>query len=176
MDTLSSFLAVYEWGPPYTGGFHSIITVVKRTRVPEGPLVKRATNADVNSERIRALIQSVWIYTWNVLSREIHGGIRNIRYKTRLWRPFHRCTIAPRKIFLTRVLRAYVFSVSRVTVFFHDDYLRGYLRCARVSDLFFCSIAACFTELWENKQGNAFVNEKFIMKKVSCQSNCIVST
>ena len=34
---------------------------------------------------------------------------------------FHRCTIAPRKkYFLTRVLRVYVLSVSRVPVFFHE--------------------------------------------------------
>ena len=48
-------------------------------------------DADVDSVRIRVLIQS---YTWNVLSRRIHGGIRNIQHKTRLRAPFHRHTIA----------------------------------------------------------------------------------
>ena len=71
---------------------------VKRTRLPAGSLVKMATDADVHSGRIKALIQSVGAYTWNVLSGKIHAGIRNIQYKTRLRRPFHRFAIAPRKI------------------------------------------------------------------------------
>ena len=71
-------------------------------------------------------------YTWNILSRKIHGGIRNIRYKTRLGGPFHRCTIAPKNI-LSRVLCVYVLPVSRVPVFWRGylTYLRGYLRCTR---------------------------------------------
>ena len=99
---------------------HLICTVVKRTRVPVGSLVKMVTDADVDSGRKRGLIQSIEAYTWNVLSGKIHGGIRNIQCKSRLRETFHRCTIAPRKIFLTRVLRAYVLSVSRVPVFFHE--------------------------------------------------------
>ena len=50
----------------------------------------------------------------------MHGGVRNIQRKSRLRGPFHRGTIAPRKIFLTRVLRVNVLSVSRVPVFFHE--------------------------------------------------------
>ena len=39
------------------------LTVVKRTRVPAGPLVKMATDADVDSGRKRTLIQSVEAFT-----------------------------------------------------------------------------------------------------------------
>ena len=72
-------------------------TVVKRTRVPAGYLVKMATDSDVDSGRKRTLIQSVEAYTWNALYGKIHGGIRNIQCKSRLRGTFHRCTIAPRK-------------------------------------------------------------------------------
>ena len=41
-------------------------TVVKRTRVPAGSLVKMTTDADVDSRRKRALIRSAGAYTWNV--------------------------------------------------------------------------------------------------------------
>ena len=55
-------------------------------------------------------------------------------------------------------------------------YLRGYLRCTRVPDLFLIFITACFTELCWRKRGNKLVNENFVMKNyVSCQSNCVVS-
>ena len=153
--------------------------MVKRTRVPAGSFVKMATDADVDSGRKRTLIQSVEAYAWNVLSGKIHGGIRNIQCKSPLRGTFHRCTIAPRIFFLTRVLRVLVLSVSRVPVFFSRGYLaylRGYLRCTRVPDLFFIFITACFTELWWRKRGNKLVNENFVMKNyVSCQSNCVVS-
>ena len=97
-----------------------VFTVVKRTRVPAGSLVKMATDVDVDSGRKRALIQSVGAYTRNVLFGKIRGSFRNIQCKTRLGGTFHRCTIALRKIFLTRVLRVYDLSVSRVPVFFHE--------------------------------------------------------
>ena len=43
-------------------------------------------------------------------------------------------------------------------------YLRGYLRCTRLPDLFLIFIAAYFTELWWRKRGNKLVNESFVMK------------
>ena len=96
-------------------------TVVKRTRVPAGYLVKMATDADVDSGRKRTLIQSVEAYTWNVFSGKIHWGIWNIQCKSRLRGTFHRCTIAPRKNIFWRGCFVFTFlSVSRVPVFFHE--------------------------------------------------------
>ena len=96
-------------------------TVVKRTRVPAGSLVKMATDADVDSGRKMALIQSVGVYTWNVLSGKIHWGIRNIQCKIRLRGTFHRCTIAPRKkkwrgcfVFMFCRCRGYLYFFTRV--------------------------------------------------------------
>ena len=77
--------------PPIT------VTVVKRTRVPAGYLVKMATDADVDSGRKRTLIRSVEAYTWNGLFGKIRGGIRNIQCKSRLRGTFYRCTRVPRK-------------------------------------------------------------------------------
>ena len=72
------------------------------------------------------IIQSEGVYTWYVLSGKIHGGIRNIQCKSRLWGPLHRGTIAPRKnIFLTRVLRVHVLSVSRVPVHIYEGTCGG---------------------------------------------------
>ena len=96
----------------------SNITVVKRTRVPAGSLVKMATDADVDSGRITALIQSVAAYTWNILSGKIHGGIRSIQYKTLLRRPFHRCTIAPRKNIFWRGCFVFIFCQCRGYLYF----------------------------------------------------------
>ena len=44
-------------------GVDSRATVVKRTRVPAGSLVKMATDVDVDSGRKRTLIQPVEAYT-----------------------------------------------------------------------------------------------------------------
>ena len=65
----------------------SRFTVVKRARVPARSLVKMAMDADVDSVRIRALIQWVGAYTWHFLSRKIHGGIMNnlLLHVTRIW-------------------------------------------------------------------------------------------
>ena len=60
--------------------------------------------------------------TWNVLSGEIHGGIRNIQCKSRLRGTFHRCTIAPRKnifwrgcfVFMFCRCRGYLYLFTRV--------------------------------------------------------------
>ena len=101
---------------------NSKVTVVKRTRVPAGYLVKMATDADVDSGRKRTLIQSVEAYAWNVLSGKIHGGIRNIQCKSRLRGTFHRCTIAPRKnifwrgcfVFMFFRCRGYLYFFTRV--------------------------------------------------------------
>ena len=96
-------------------------TVVKRTRVPAGYLVKMATDADVDSGRKRTRIQSVEAYIWNVLSGKIHGDIRNIQCKSWLRGTCHRCTIAPRKNIFWRGCFVFMFfSVSRVPVFFHE--------------------------------------------------------
>ena len=103
-----------------------MLTVVKRTRVPAGYLVKMATDADVDSGRKKTLIQSVEVYIWNVLFGKIHGGIRNIQCKSRLRGTFHRCTIAPRKNIFWR--GCFVFMFCRC---------RGYLYfCTRVPGIF----------------------------------------
>ena len=146
---------------------HSHFTVVKRTRVPVGSLVKMATDADVDSGRKMTLIQSVEAYTWNVLSGKIHGGIRNIQCKSRLRGTFHRCTIAPRKNIFWRGCFVFMFCRCRGYLFFSRGYLaylRGYLRCTRVPDSFLIFITACFTEHWWRKRGNKLVNENFVMK------------
>ena len=155
-------------------------TVVKRTRVPAGYLVKMATDADVDSGRKRTLIQSVEAYIWNVLSGKIHGGIRNIQCKSRLRGTFHRCTIAPRKnFFFDEGASCLCFVGVEGTCIFSRGYLaylRGYLCCTRMPDLFLIFITACFTELWWRKRGNKLVNKNFVMKNyVSCQSNCVKS-
>ena len=101
---------------------NAILTVVKRTRVPAGYLVKMATDADVDSGRKRTLFQSVEAYIWNVLSGKIHGGIRNIQCKSRFRGTFHRCTIAPRKknfwrgcfVFMFCRCRGYLYFFTRV--------------------------------------------------------------
>ena len=93
-------------------------TVVKRTRVPAGYLVKMATDADVDSGRKRTLIQSVEAYIWNVLSGKIHGGIRNIQCKSRLRGTFHRCTIAPRKNIFWRGCFVFMFCRCRGYLYF----------------------------------------------------------
>ena len=99
-----------------------IIIGVKRARVPAGPLTKMATDADVDSVRIRALIHSVGAFTWNVWSLKIHGGIRNIRYKTRFRGPFYCSTIAPIIrifwrgcfVFMLCCCRGYLYILTRV--------------------------------------------------------------
>ena len=97
--------------------FHNF-TVVKRTRVPAGYLVKMATDADVDSGRKRTLIQSVEAYTWNVLSGKIHGGIKNIQCKARLWGTFYHCTIAPRKNIFWRGCFVFMFCQCRGYLYF----------------------------------------------------------
>ena len=114
-------------------------TVVKRTRVPAGSLVKMATDADIDSGRKRTLIQSVEAYTWNVLFGKIHGGIRNIQCKSRLRGTFHRCTIVPRNFFFDEGASCLCFVGVEGTCIFSRGYLaclRGYPRCTRVPDLF----------------------------------------
>ena len=96
----------------------SWFTVVKRTRVPAGYLVKMATDADVDSGRKRTLIQSVEAYIWNVLSGKIHGGIRNIQCKSRLRGTFHRCTKAPRKNIFWRGCFVFMFCRCRGYLYF----------------------------------------------------------
>ena len=93
-------------------------TVVKRTRVHAGSLVKMATDADVDSGRKRTLIQPVEAYTWNVLSGKIHGGIRNIQCKSRLRGPFYRCAIAPRKNIFWRGCFVFMFCRCRGYLYF----------------------------------------------------------
>ena len=93
-------------------------TVVKRTRVPAGYLVKMATDADVDSGRKRTFIQSVETYTRNVLSGKIHGGTRNIQCKSRLRGTFHRCTIAPRKNIFWRGCFVFMFCRCRGYLYF----------------------------------------------------------
>ena len=93
-------------------------TVVKRTRVPAGYLVKMATDADVDSGRKRTLIQSVEAYAWNVFSGKIHGGIRNIQCKSRLRGTFRRCTIAPRKNIFWRGCFVFMFCRCRRYLYF----------------------------------------------------------
>ena len=96
--------------------------MVKHTRVPAGSLVKMATDADVDSGRKMTLIQSVQAYTTHVLSGKIHGGIRNIQFKSRLRGTFHRCTIAPRQnifwwgcfVFMFCRCRGYLYFFTRV--------------------------------------------------------------
>ena len=141
-----------------------VFTVVKRTRVPAGYLVKMATDADVDSGRKRTFIQSVETYTRNVLSGKIHGGIRNIKCKSRLRGTFRRCTIAPRKnifwrgcfVFMFCRCRGYLYFFTRVPGIF-----------TRVPALYkgawfvYHFITACFTELWCRKWGNKLVNENF---------------
>ena len=95
-----------------------MFTVVKRTRVPAGSLVKMATDADVDSGRKRTLIQSVEAYTWNVLSGKIHEGIKNIQCKSRLRWTFHRCTIAPRKNIFWRGCFVFMFCRCRWYLYF----------------------------------------------------------
>ena len=97
-----------------------------------------ATDADVDSGRKRTLIQSVEAYIWNVLFGKIRGGIRNIQCKSQLRGTFHRCTRVPRNFFLTRVLRVYVLSVSRVPVFFHEGTWRIYEGTRVVQGCRFC--------------------------------------
>ena len=97
---------------------HYKVTVVKRTRVPAGYLVKMATDADVDSGRKRTLIHSVEAYAWNVLSGKIHGGIRNIQCKSRLRGTFHRCTIAPRKNIFWRGCFVFMFCRCRGYLYF----------------------------------------------------------
>ena len=154
-------------------------TVVKRTRVPAGSLVKMATDEDVDSGRKKTLIQYIEAYTWNVLSGKIHGGIRNIQCKSRLRGTFHRCTTTPRKIFFDEGASCLCFVGVEGTCIFsrrYLAYLRGYLRCTRVPALFLIFITACFTELWWRKRGHKLVNANFVMKNyISCQSNCVVS-
>ena len=129
-------------------------------------------------ENKRALIQSVGAYTWNVLSGKIHGGIRNIQCKSQIWGTFHRCTIALRKK-IDKGASCLCFVGVEGTCLFSRGYLaylRGYLRCTRVPDLFLIFIAACFTELWWRKRGNKHVKVNFEMKNyVSCQSNWVIS-
>ena len=96
----------------------SLFTVVKRTRVPAGSLVKMATDADVDWGRKMTLIQSVEAYTWNVLSGKIHGGIRNIQCKSWLRGTFHRCTIAPRKNIFWRGCFVFMFCRCRGYLYF----------------------------------------------------------
>ena len=154
-------------------------TVVKRTRVPAGSLVKMATDMDVDSGRKRTLIQSAEAYTRNVLFGEIHGGIRNIQCKSRLRGTFHRCTIAPRKNIFWR--GCFVFMFCRC---------RGYL-------YLFTRVPGIFTRVPALHKGAWFVSHfhyrvfhrtlvaqtrqqtcerEFLMKSyVSCQSNCVVS-
>ena len=117
-----------------------ICTVVKRTRVPAGYLVKMATDADVDSGRKRTLIQSVEAYTWNVLSGKIHEGIRNIQCKSGLRGTFHRCTIAPRKNIFWR--GCFVFMFCRC---------RGYLH-------FFTRVPGIFTRVPMLYKGAWFVS------------------
>ena len=93
-------------------------TVVKRTRVPAGYLVKMATNADVDSGRKRTLIQSVEAYTWNVLFGKIRGGIRNIQCISRLRGTFHRCTRVPRKNIFWRGCFVFMFCRCRGYLYF----------------------------------------------------------
>ena len=102
----------------YAYAWTSTVTVVKRTRVPAGYLVKMATDADVDSGRKRTLIQSVEAYIWNVLSGKIHGGIRNIQCKSRLRGTFHRCTIAPRKNIFWRGCFVFMFCRCRGYLYF----------------------------------------------------------
>ena len=152
--------------------------MVERTRVPAGSLVKMVTDADVNSGRKRTLIQSVEAYTWNVLSGKIHWGNRNIQCKSQIRGTFHHCTIAPRKKIDKGALCLCFVGVKGTCIFSRGylAYLRGYLHCTRVPDLFFIFIAACFTELWWRKRGNKLVKVNSVMKNyVSCQSNCVVS-
>ena len=115
------------------------VTVVKRTRVPAGYLVKMATDADVDSGRKRTLIQSVEAYTWNVLSGKIQEGIRNIQCKSGLRGTFHRCTIAPRKNIFWR--GCFVFMFCRC---------RGYLH-------FFTRVPGIFTRVPMLYKGAWFV-------------------
>ena len=95
-------------------------TVVKRTRVPAGSLVKMATDADVDSGRKNTVIQYIEAYTWNVLSGKIHGGIRNIQCKSRLRGTFHRCTTTPRKIFFDEGASCLCFVGVEGTCIFHE--------------------------------------------------------
>ena len=119
---------------------HTKYTVVKRTRVPAGYLVKMATDADVDSGRKMTLLQSIEAYTWNVLSGKIHGGIRNIQCKSRLRGTFHRCTIAPRKNIFWR--ECFVFMFCRC---------RGYL-------YFFTRVPGIFTRVPALYKGAWFVS------------------
>ena len=135
------------------------ITVVKRTRVPAGYLVKMATGADVDSGRKRTLIQSVEAYTWNVLSGKIHGGIRNIQCKSRLRGTFHRCTIALRKNIFWR--GCFVFMFCRC---------RGYL-------YFFTRVPGIFTRVPVLYKGAWFVSHFHyrVFHRTLVQSNCVIS-
>ena len=54
----------------------------------------------------------------NVLSGKIHGGIRNIQYKSRLRGPFHRCAIAPRKNIFWRGCFVFMFCRCRGYLYF----------------------------------------------------------
>ena len=98
-------------------------TVVKRTRVPAGSLVKMVTAADVDSGRKTTLIQSVEAYTRIVLSGKIHGGIRNIQCKSQLRGTFHRCTIAPRKNIFDEGASCLCFAGVEGTCIFSRGYL-----------------------------------------------------
>ena len=167
-------------------------TVVKRTRVPAGSLVKMATDADVDSGRKRTLIQSVEAYALNVLSGKIHGGIRNIQCKSRLRGTFHRCTIAPRKnifwrgcfVFMFCRCRGYLCFFTRVPGIFttvsalhKGAWFVSHFSLSRVSPNFGgTNEATNLWTIWWRKRGNKLVNENFVMKNyVSWQSNCVVT-
>ena len=136
-------------------------TVVKRTRVPAGSLVKMETAADVDSGRKMTLIQSVEAYTRIVLSRKIHGGIRNIQCKSRLRGTFHSCTIALRKnifwrgcfVFMFCRCRGYLYFftrvpgiVTRVPALYRGAWFVSHFQLPRVSPNFGCANEA--TNLW----------------------------
>ena len=70
------------------------------------------------SGRKMTLIQSVEAYAWNVLSGEMHGGIRNIQCKSRLRGTFHRCTIAPRQNIFWRGCLVFMFCRCRGYLYF----------------------------------------------------------
>ena len=157
----------------------SRFTVVKRTRVPAGYLVKMATDVDVDSGRKKTLIQSVEAYAWNVLSGKIHGGIRNIQCKSRLRGTFHCCAIAPRKNIFWR--GCFVFMFCRC---------RGYLYFFTRVPGIFTRVPVLYKGAWfvshfhyrvfhrtlVAQKGNKLVNKNFVMKNyVSFQSNCVIS-